>query len=69
MNEKGMYPMGRVYADFIKARRWRLLADLADREVLTAGLVGLGTIAMMFFVAKSIFGMFGMLAAGLKSVF
>ena len=68
-NEKGLCPMGRVYADFLKARRWRLLADVADRNLLAVGLVGLATIVMMHFLARSIFDMYETLGATLKSVF
>jgi hypothetical protein len=61
--------MGRVYADFLRARRWRLLADVADRNLLMAGLIALGTVMMMHFLARSILGMYETLGAALKRTF
>jgi hypothetical protein len=61
--------MGRVSVGFVKARSWRLFADAADRNLLIVGLVGLGTVFIVYFIANGVFGMFETLGAAIKSAF
>jgi hypothetical protein len=58
--------MSEVNDALLKGRRWRMLADIADKDLLIAGLVWLGSFAMMNFLANRIYGMFEMLSAVFK---
>jgi hypothetical protein len=56
VDEKGLFPMSEVRAGLLKIRRWKMLADVVDRGVLITGLVALGTLVVMYFVANNIIG-------------
>jgi hypothetical protein len=58
--------MSEVNDALLKARRWRMLADLADRDLLIGVLIWLVSIAMIHFVADRVFGMFETLGATFK---
>ena len=60
--------MSRVSVGLVKVRR-RLFEEEIDRGLLVAGLVGLGTVAMMHFVANNIIVICEALGATLKRVF
>jgi hypothetical protein len=61
--------MSQVRAGLLKIRRWKMLADIVDRGTVISGLIALGTLVVMYFVASNIVGVSETLGATIKSSF
>jgi hypothetical protein len=58
--------MSQVRAELLRIRRWKFVANVVDRGLLITGLVAVGTLMMMHFLATNIIGVSETLGAAIR---